>query len=244
MNRERGRMWKCPPERVLVAVDFGEASARALAIAGLVASAYDATLRVVHAERFEPPPYFTLDQIARLEAERRDAQAAAVDHLRRFAAAATAYPVDAVVVDEPPADAILHAAASVDLIVTGTHGRRGPGRWWLGSVAERIVRHASVPVLVTRAGAAPPRDLFDRILLFGEGSASGDARACVDRLAGTFGSTIVARGPVARSGLDITHDTSLVVVATGGDDRMSLAASAPEILLAACTQPVLFIPDR
>lgn len=37
------------------------------------------------------------------------------------------------------------------LIVIGTHGRRGIGRMWLGSDAEQIVRHATVPVLLYRA---------------------------------------------------------------------------------------------
>ena len=48
-------------------VDFGDASARALALAGLLAGEFGASLRAVHAERFEPPPYFTMEQIARLE---------------------------------------------------------------------------------------------------------------------------------------------------------------------------------
>lgn len=61
--------WQCPPKTVLVAVDFGDASVRALTTGGVVASAF----RALHAERFEPAPYFTLEQIARLEAERRAA---------------------------------------------------------------------------------------------------------------------------------------------------------------------------
>jgi nucleotide-binding universal stress UspA family protein len=40
---------------------------------------------------------------------------------------------------------------SADLIVLGTHGRRGLGRWLLGSDAEMIVRLAAVPVLLVRA---------------------------------------------------------------------------------------------
>lgn len=44
-----------------------------------------------------------------------------------------------------------------DLIVLGTHGRRGPRRLFLGSDAEDILRHAPVPVLLVRAptSAAP-----------------------------------------------------------------------------------------
>ena len=41
-----------------------------------------------------------------------------------------------------------------DLIVIGTHGRRGVGRFLLGSDAEQIVRLAPVPVLLVRAPAA------------------------------------------------------------------------------------------
>lgn len=37
-----------------------------------------------------------------------------------------------------------------DLLVIGTHGRRGPSRWLLGSVAEKIVRASQVPVLTVR----------------------------------------------------------------------------------------------
>ncbi|MEO5606519.1 MAG: universal stress protein [Polaromonas sp.] len=43
--------------------------------------------------------------------------------------------------------------AGADLIVVGSHGRRGVGRVLLGSDAEQIVRHAPVPVLVVRGSA-------------------------------------------------------------------------------------------
>jgi nucleotide-binding universal stress UspA family protein len=38
-----------------------------------------------------------------------------------------------------------------DLIVMATHGRGGVARWFLGSVAEEVVRRAAVPVLLVRA---------------------------------------------------------------------------------------------
>ena len=52
--------------------------------------------------------------------------------------------------------AILEQAAALkaDLIVMGTHGRRGARRFFLGSVAETIIRRASCPVLTLRA--TPP----------------------------------------------------------------------------------------
>ena len=39
----------------------------------------------------------------------------------------------------------------VDLIVMATHGRSGIGRWALGSVADRVIRHSKSPVLMVRA---------------------------------------------------------------------------------------------
>ena len=50
-----------------------------------------------------------------------------------------------------PATEILRAAEQSDLIVISTHGRSGPSRWWFGSVAEQVLRHCDVPLLVQRA---------------------------------------------------------------------------------------------
>ncbi|MEN6545697.1 MAG: universal stress protein [Armatimonadia bacterium] len=41
--------------------------------------------------------------------------------------------------------------AGVDLIVMSTHGRSGVGRWVYGSIADRVLRYAPVPVLLVRA---------------------------------------------------------------------------------------------
>ena len=54
---------------------------------------------------------------------------------------------------ESPADAILDVAESqhVDTIVMSTHGRGGLARWVYGSVADKVLRHADVPILLVRA---------------------------------------------------------------------------------------------
>jgi len=51
------------------------------------------------------------------------------------------------------ADVILSTAdeLGVDVIAMSTHGRTGPARWLLGSVADRVVRNAKVPVMLVRA---------------------------------------------------------------------------------------------
>ncbi len=55
-----------------------------------------------------------------------------------------------IVLKGEPAQNILDYAEknSVDLIIMTTHGRSGPARWAMGSVAERVTQHSSVPVLI------------------------------------------------------------------------------------------------
>jgi nucleotide-binding universal stress UspA family protein len=62
-------------------------------------------------------------------------------------------PVRVVVLQDPPHDAILHFAETndVDLIVICSRGQSGPSRWLMGSVADRVVRGATMPVLLVQA---------------------------------------------------------------------------------------------
>jgi nucleotide-binding universal stress UspA family protein len=53
-----------------------------------------------------------------------------------------------------PAEVIVAVTKPGDLLVMSTHGRGGLARWFLGSVAESVVRRASVPVMMVRATAA------------------------------------------------------------------------------------------
>jgi nucleotide-binding universal stress UspA family protein len=58
----------------------------------------------------------------------------------------------AIVVAEQPARAILDYAAEhdVDLVVMSTHGLGGMKRFMLGSVADKVLRGAPIPVLITK----------------------------------------------------------------------------------------------
>lgn len=60
------------------------------------------------------------------------------------------YPVSHYVEEGEPADKILTFAGdwSADMIVVGTHGRKGLARLLMGSVAEKITRHSSIPVTI------------------------------------------------------------------------------------------------
>lgn len=65
-----------------------------------------------------------------------------------------------------------------DLVVMTTHARGGLSRAWMGSVADRLVRHAPAPVLLLRPGASslehPPDPPFSRVLIPLDGTPAGD----------------------------------------------------------------------
>jgi nucleotide-binding universal stress UspA family protein len=73
----------------------------------------------------------------------------------------------AVLRDAAPAPAILHFASTndVDMIVMGTHGRRGLSRLFLGSVAEEVVRLSPCPVLTVHAEANTKEPVIREILV-------------------------------------------------------------------------------
>ena len=243
MNVTRATAWQCPPKTIVVGVDFGEASARAIGLARMLASAFHSHVRAVHAERFEPPPYFTMEQINRLESERRAAQGAATGHLARFAAA-SAFQVESVVVDEPPVEGILKASAHADLIVLGTHGRRGPGRWWLGSVAERVVRAATVPVMVTHADGTPPISVFEHVTLVHTADAGDDrARHCAAHMAGIGGHALIDGGSALQCAPEVLGSASLVVLATRIERPSWGLTDSIARVLGSCARPLLFIPS-
>jgi nucleotide-binding universal stress UspA family protein len=239
------RAWRCPPRVLVAAVDFETASARAVALAGFIASAADATLRVVHAERVEAPPYFTLDQIARLASERAAATADVAFELERFTLDAMAWPAEISVTEGAPVDVILQAAETADLLVLGSHGRRGPSRWWLGSVAERVVRGSRVPVLVTRADTSPLADVFARVVLVGDGvEPDAGARDCLQRFVRAMGGAVVQTGILASCRPDAMAAASLVVVAAApGPSAWGLTHTVADAL-GRCERPALFLPFR
>ncbi len=66
---------------------------------------------------------------------------------------ADGYRVSAITREGAAADVILKVASDIgaDIIAMSTHGRTGPSRWLMGSVAERVVRNSRHPVLLIRA---------------------------------------------------------------------------------------------
>ncbi|MES1177864.1 MAG: universal stress protein [Myxococcales bacterium] len=139
-------------KHILAATDFSDCSARALDLAIELAGQLDAQLTLVHT--WEIPSlgygaamYFPGDVLTPIENAAR-AQLEEVTNAvkKRVPRANSVLRVGAAW------DEIIAAAASVhaDLIVLGTHGRRGVSRALLGSVAERVVRLSPVAVLTVR----------------------------------------------------------------------------------------------
>jgi nucleotide-binding universal stress UspA family protein len=95
------------------------------------------------------------------------------------------------------AEAIVEETAlrEIDLVTMATHGRSGLGRWVYGSVAERVLHEAEVPVLLVRAWEERPAGSFDaapRIIVPLDGSRFAEAALPVAReLATALGGQLV-----------------------------------------------------
>lgn len=239
--------WSYPPTRLLAPIDFGDASARALVVADTLARRHSAALSVLHADIIEAPAYFTHEQAAAIERDRQEAASAMTREMARFVRGVMLGPADLRFVEEAPAIAIAEAAARADLIVMGTHGRRGPSRWWLGSVAERTVRESPIPVLVVRApvrSAAPAETLFKRpALVTGQAPAQGEAARYAQGLATAFGGAVLERALACEEDLVREREASLLVIARSAPGKPWVDTRA-ERLLRVCTLPLLFVPDQ
>ena len=139
----------CRIKQVLVPVDFSDCSTEALRYAAAVAAKFGAGLSVLHV--VEPwHADWRMDTLAfqrrlHTEALRRLRQIVA-DELRGVGQ------VHAKLHGGHPVGTIVDFArrSKADLIIMGSHGRGGVKRALIGSVAERVVRHAPCPVLVVR----------------------------------------------------------------------------------------------
>jgi len=140
---------------LLVPTDFSEGSKQAFAYALEVARTCGAKLTLLHV--VELPSYLTDGHTpAHVTTALRDhMQGSAQQQLARLLPEGAGTPVEIArqVAVGVPHQKILEIAAAeqVDWIVMATHGRTGLSHLVMGSVAERVVRKASCPVLTVRA---------------------------------------------------------------------------------------------
>ncbi len=150
---------------ILVATDFSRASAPAVRVAASLAGG-GRPLVLVHV-LMPPSPFVSsgtrgttwerLEARARRDADRRLARLIAAARRRGTR-------VTGRVLSGFPAEAIVRAAraAKASLLVIGTHGRTALARAAMGSVAARVLRTATCPVLTVRGNATRPWDARDR----------------------------------------------------------------------------------
>ena len=146
---------------ILHPTDCSASAARALEVAARFAIARRATLLVLHAELVH-------DHDSREADEALDEYVASARRLLSSLAGGDSQPLEVLRTRAVLAhEAILEAAADrrVDLVVMGTHGRRGLSRLLLGSNAERVLRQAPCHVVTVRANAAIPAGTTFRKLL-------------------------------------------------------------------------------
>jgi nucleotide-binding universal stress UspA family protein len=139
-------------DRMLVPVDFSDCSVDALEYAVMAARRGKASLTLLHV--LEPVSY-GLDFTLLHSGKREQSREAVTARLSALASAVTSAGVTAEyeVRGGAPADSILDAARTqgADVIVMGTHGRRGLSHAFCGSVAESVLRRSACPVLTVRS---------------------------------------------------------------------------------------------
>lgn len=236
-------MWTYPPSRILVPVDFSDASGRAVEVAAALARRTGARLHLLHVEAIEAPAYFTAEQIEALKREQAVARSRADTFLGEFANRRGASVFSTEIVEGLPTPTIVKAAGGADLVVMGTHGRRGPALWWLGSVAERVIHESPVPVLVVRAASGtPPEDVFRHpMLLAGDLTPETTVARFTAELAQSVGGEVVPTAAACAADLAAERQASLVVLSKAARHGTLLSHPA-EQWLRSCSLPMLFVP--
>lgn len=145
--------------KILVPTDFSDCAQQALVTATSLAEKLDAEVEILHV-LWLPPPYVGTEVMAMPVAGGKDMQAM----IKQRAEEQLDKLVDTVgkpwesrltkrLSPGDPASEVVRVAeeGGHDLIIMGTHGRKGLTRLLLGSVAEKVVRNAECPVMTIRA---------------------------------------------------------------------------------------------
>jgi nucleotide-binding universal stress UspA family protein len=151
--------------KILVATDFSESAQAALEQAAELARAFHASLEVLHV--WEIPVFLPGELVVGMAGEQESlmdlVQKRANHRLVELAAKAEAGGIHisslSCVLGIPHATIVDTATAGKhDIVVLGSHGRTGLKRALLGSVAERVVRHAPCTVVIARQPKLAPGD--------------------------------------------------------------------------------------
>jgi nucleotide-binding universal stress UspA family protein len=148
-------------KRILFPTDFSRCADQALEHAVFLAEKYEAEIHVLHAVTlFNDQPGVVNDEFEETEEMIKKLEDIAEIQLNKVSVAHEDDDIKIIKAQTrgiSAAPVILEYASknSIDLIVMGTHGRRGLGHFFLGSVAEEIVRMSEAPVFTIREAKSP-----------------------------------------------------------------------------------------
>ncbi len=207
-------------QRILVPTDLSPCSKRALEYALFITEKTDAAITLLHV--VEPVRYVAaglgvelaggvvqpVEQFSRRHFE--EEMDAFLEGLDRDALGLSVETVDGI-----PTDAITRRGQDFDLIVMGTHGRSGFQHLVTGSVAGRVVRSATCPVITVREEASKLEKKLKRILVAVDpGEWSKPALIAAKNIAAPLGAEIEALYvweplPWLRAHLTVSHDVKM-----------------------------------
>jgi len=143
-------------KNILCPIDFSDCSKEALAKAVEIAKESAAKLTLFHAYQF-PITEGALHAIGMIGEVAGETKESIDDWTAAAATSLGAERVDSISVNGVPHEEIVRRARELDcdLIVMGTHGRSGLKHAIVGSVAEKVVRHAPCTVMVVKGTTAP-----------------------------------------------------------------------------------------
>src|SRR5262249_12944805 len=145
---------------ILVPLDGSEFGEGALPLAMTIARRANATVHVAHVH--VPLAAMYAETMVSLEStldpELKEQEKAYVERVAREWGGKVPFPVVSHLLEGPVAEAVLEfvAGKAIDLVVLTTHGRGAFSRFWLGSVADELVRRLPVPILLTRPKESEP----------------------------------------------------------------------------------------
>lgn len=223
-----------PPRNILAATDYSETAERAVSLAGILALRFSTDLHLLHVAVLVEDSNLdegSRDQFEQLQAISEETRR----ELLEKSSGRHDVPVTPLLVRGIDPDEVIVETASTlgcDLIVMGTHGRRGLSHLFLGSVAERVVRTSPAPVLTLRADAVVKPDGITRILVpydFSDASADAirHAVAWADALDGEITLLHVVEPVVYPEfySVDILPDNLMMRLTTRSEEALDEAAA-------------------
>ena len=216
---------------IVVPLDGSPLAERALPVAAGLAESSGALLHIVVVHKWlsswTPTNPFTMDLDA-IEAQARDEKIRYAQGIADALTRGRRIRTRPVVLDGFAADQIGRyvRSARADLVVMTTHGRGGFNRYWFGSVADRLVRRLSTPILLCRAAPGElrvPELPFTHVVVALDGSLRSETAL---RAAEELSS---AAGP-SRLELLMVLEPPHIFAATAGLDAPDLHLDTPEAL--------------